>query len=84
MPRVPRRRVACACIALRLLLPAGPTRVSPRRHPREHPGPLRRTCGKLNKANSSGRAPPWGKWPAPTAQAPTKLCSRSKKMSWRS
>eukprot|EP00966_Prymnesium_polylepis_P130567 3020508-Prymnesium_polylepis.1 len=23
---------------------------------------------KLNMANYSGRAPPWGKWPAPTAQ----------------
>eukprot|EP00966_Prymnesium_polylepis_P074358 1725784-Prymnesium_polylepis.1 len=29
MPHAPRRRVACACIALRLLPTAGPTRVSP-------------------------------------------------------
>ena len=29
MSRAPRRRVACACIALRLPPPAGPTRVSP-------------------------------------------------------
>jgi len=47
MARAPRRRVACACIALRLPPPAGPTCVSPpaRRHPREHPGPLRRASG---------------------------------------
>eukprot|EP00966_Prymnesium_polylepis_P173024 4001957-Prymnesium_polylepis.1 len=41
MSRAPRRRAACACIALRSAL--APTcrpdaRVPPRRHPREHAG----------------------------------------------
>eukprot|EP00966_Prymnesium_polylepis_P152783 3529105-Prymnesium_polylepis.1 len=47
MSRAPRRRAACACIALRLPPPAGPTcvQVPARQHPREHPGSLRRAAG---------------------------------------